>query len=423
MSILTISPITTRRFVVGKQGLWPGRRWQGKRGLFDALHAIDAVQMDPLNVVARSHQIALWGRVAEYRPDDLATLLYENRQFFDYGGVLSIHPMCELPYWRPHMERRKQEPRWAAFAAEHPALLDRLRAEVAEQGPIANRDVAGIALPRNYRGGKDSSVGLYYLWLTGELMIHHRNDFERVYDLRERIAPSEFAHAATDAEAEAFFARKAISFRGIIGERDWKNIASFYIRRRLEPAEAKTWLAQLVDEGTAAPITVEGTRGVHYILAKDLPLLETVAVGGIPDPWAPIGLTSDDEVLFLAPVDIVSSKGRATKLFDFEYLWEVYKPAAKRRWGYYTLPILWGDRLVARLDQKFDRQAGSLLVLGFWLEDDTTGRAPAFVLALATGLRSFRQFVGANRIDLTPIANHAIHDRLKASLASQTTAS
>ncbi|MGI8404945.1 MAG: winged helix-turn-helix domain-containing protein [Thermomicrobiales bacterium] len=418
MKAIAIDTVTMRRFVLGKQGLWPGRRWAGKAGLAEALHTIGSVQMDPLNVVARSHQIALWGRIDGYQPTDLTALMYEERRFFDYGGVLCIRPMHELPFWHMHMERRKEEPRWATFAGEHPDLLSRLRSEVMARGPLGNRDVAGISRQGtfNYRGGKDSSVGLYYLWLTGELMIHHRNDFERVYDLRERIAPAEFAHAATNAEAEAFFARKAIAHKGIISERNWRSSVTGYIQRKISSIEAKEWLTRLVTQGVITPVTIEEIRESHYMLTDDLADLRTVAAGDIPDSWSPIGPATQDEVVFLAPLEVVSSSGRAKRLFDFDYLWEVYKPLAKRRWGYYTLPIMWDDRLVARLDPKFDRASGNLIILGFWLEDDVTGYDAAFVRALANGLRRFQAFLGADRIDLTPIATHAIHDSLFASL-------
>src|SRR5438445_183917 len=98
MEAITISQTTARRFVLGRQGLWPGQRWAGQDGTIEALRAIEAVQMDPLNVVARSHDIVLWSRVSGYRPAYLDHALYHARQFFDYGGGLFIYPMIELPY-------------------------------------------------------------------------------------------------------------------------------------------------------------------------------------------------------------------------------------------------------------------------------------------------------------------------------------
>ena len=99
-------------------------------------------------------------------------------------------------------------------------------------------------------------------------------------------------------------------------------------------------------------------------------LLATLAADQVPAAWQPLVTTTLDEVTFLAPLDIVSARGRAKVWFDFEYIWEVYKPAHQRRWGYYTLPILYGDRLVARFDPKLDRTTNTLVINGMWLEDD-----------------------------------------------------
>jgi uncharacterized protein YcaQ len=107
-----------------------------------------------------------------------------------------------------------------------------------------------------------------------------------------------------------------------------------------------------------------------------------------------------DEVTILAPLEICSARGRAAKLFDFEYVWEVYKPVEQRRWGYYVLPILYGDRLVARLDPRLERETATLRILGFWLEDQALGDDPAFAAAFQRGLRRFMQLAGAHSVVL-----------------------
>ena len=400
---LTISKQTARRFILGRQGLWPGRRWAGEAGLADALRASEAIQMDPLNVVARSHDIALWGRVSGYRPALLDHALYQRREFFDYGGGLFIYPMSELPYWRTPMRRREHEPRWATFAAAHPTLLDDMRAQLRARGPLGNRDFAGGERVNNYRGGKDTSLALYYLWLTGEVMIHHRQGFERVYDLRERVAPSTCGAIAPEDEAEAYFARKMMAFRGMTEERRWGTWLSGFIERKVDRAEARRRLDALTEQRQIVPLRIEGAPDRWYALADDLPLLHALEAGAVPETWRPLGATTETEVILLAPLEIVSARGRSSWLFDFEYLWEVYKPAAARRWGYYTLPILYGDQLVARLDPRLDRATQTLRILGFWREPGAIGDGAAFTEALAQGLASFARFTGARRIDLSAL--------------------
>jgi hypothetical protein len=141
---------------------------------------------------------------------------------------------------------------------------------------------------------------------------------------------------------------------------------------------------------------------MSYILTADLPLLEKLHQGKLPDAWQPLDTSTRDEVVFLAPLEIVSTRGRAQKLFGFEYLWEVYKPREKRRWGYYTLPVLYHDQLVARLDPRMDRTSGGLEIQGFWLEEATKLNVE-FLYALTKGMRRFMEFVSAREVDLTAI--------------------
>ena len=398
---LTITRTTQRRFILGRQGLYPGRRWRGRAGVVQAVQAGGVVQVDPLNVVARNHDIVLYGRVRDYRPADLESALYTDHTLFDYGGTVMIHPIEELPYWRVVMERKRQEARRVAFAGEHAATIEAVRRAVRDQGPLGPRDFSGATRQEgSFRSSKVTSQALYYLWLAGEVMTHSRRGIERVYDLRERIAPPEFAHAAGADEADDFFARKVFTQLGLVTARSWRNGFAATIERRVAPAEAAERLEALQVAGTIAPVTLDSDpRAPRYVLTADLPLLEAVQAGQVPAAWGPVDATTDEEMIFLGPLEIVSTRGRAQVLFDFEYLWEVYKPAAKRRWGYYTLPILYGDRLVARLDPRLDRSSGTLQIKGFWLEADTIVNE-GFIAALAAAFRRFIRFAGATRVEL-----------------------
>jgi hypothetical protein len=405
-------PITAdiaRRFVLGRQGLWPGRRWAGKAGAVEALRCAEMVQIDPLNVVARSHDLALHSRVENYVPSQLDELLYRDRAGFDYGEALFIMPMAELPYWRTMMRQRVAAPRWATFAEQHASLLDETREELRRRGPLGSRDVARGNRVTSYRASHDAGLALYCLWLAGELMTHHRNRFDRVYHFREEIAPAEYGWEADLADAERFLVRKQIAFLGLCRTRFLGGL----LTRRPAPDEAAVWAARLLAEGEIAAVSVAGEAEPRYVLASDLPLLDALACGETPAAWQPLGATNLDEVLFLAPLEIVSARRRAMTLFGFDYVWEVYKPAAQRRWGYYTLPILFGDRLVARLDPKLDRSTGTLVVKGFWLEDAATGEDAGFADALARGLVSLARMAGAQQVDVEAVEPAALRAHLR----------
>jgi uncharacterized protein YcaQ len=160
------------------------------------------------------------------------------------------------------------------------------------------------------------------------------------------------------------------------------------------------------------PLQMEGSKEKWIVLTRDLPVLEALEAGRVPKAWKPLGVTTEEEVTLLAPLEMVSARGRAKLVFDFDYIWEVYKPLHLRRWGYYTLPILYGDDLVARLDPKMDRTTGTLHILGFWLEDDAP-KDEAFASALAKGLIRFAKMAGASKVDVSAVQPTKLRSYLK----------
>jgi uncharacterized protein YcaQ len=403
---LEISLESARRFILGRQGLWPGRRWAGREGTHEAMHAIEHLQLDPLVVIARSQDIMLHARVQDYEPELWQELAYGERRFFDWGDWLAVRPMQELPYWRTLMLRTARHPEWNSWAAGHAELLSEMREALRTEGPLMNRDFATADRRRveSYRGRKDSALALYHLWRTGEVMVHDRRRFERVYDLTERVAPAELIFEQDEKETDLFLLRKSVAFHGLFPLRG----GGPTLHRRFEAAEYARLRGELLERGDISPVRVEGWKAVHYALAGDVSLLQELEAGRVPREWQPLGATTLDAVTFLAPLDVVSARGRAKPVFDFDYVWEVYKPEHKRRWGYYTLPILWGDRLVARADLKLDRPGNTLQLRGFWLEQEETGRDPAFALALGRGLADFMRFVAAERLDADAVRPAAL---------------
>jgi uncharacterized protein YcaQ len=372
-------------------------------GTAQALRVTEAVQIDPLIVIARNHDLTLHSRVIDYRPEQLDRLLYTDRLFFDYGGTIFIYPIDELPYWRVVMQRKGQEPRWARFAEQRSALIKEVKTELRRRGPLGNRDFDERAYGDNYRSGKDSGLAMYYLWLTGELMTHHRRNFDRVFDFRQNIVLDGLNRKATVAQAEDFFARKALAFMGLSRARTFTNSFGGFIERRVSLDEVQQRLNRMINRGEVVSVEVDDGQEPLYALAADAPTLTTLEAGSVPAEWQPLATTTVEEAVFLAPLDIVSARGRAKVWFDFDYVWEVYKPAQQRRWGYYTLPILYGDRLVARFDPKLDRTTNTLRINGLWLESPAVADDAEFVMALTRGLQRFQQFLGAQSIDLSAI--------------------
>ena len=419
---LSISKVSQRQFILGKQGLYPGRRWQGKTGVCEALHAGCMVQIDPLTVVAHNHDIVLYGRVLDYCPADLQAVLYTDRLFFDYGGAITLHPMEELPYWRVVMARKQGELRRVQFATEHADVVEMVHRTISNRGPLSVRDFAITDQARTgltkgtFRSGKAVNQALYYLWIAGDLMTHSRKGLEYVYDLRERISPASLDQVATAEEADAFFAIKTLQTGGMLSAQEWKNWFAGTIQRPVSTGEASARLETLLKERKIVPVVLqEDPKTQHFLLAEDLPLLESLHMGTLPAAWQPLTTSTHDEMILLAPLDIVSTRGRALPLFDFEYVWEVYKPQAKRRWGYYTLPILYQDTLVARTDLRLERDTKTLVVKGFWLEDHIEASAP-FITALVYAFKRFMQFVEAEQLDATALSPILLREKVEQSL-------
>jgi uncharacterized protein YcaQ len=417
MTIDSISKQIYRRFLLASQGLWPGRRFEGPLGAESALRQMQALQLDPLVMVARSQDIAMYGRVLNYKPEHLYKMAYEKRKAFDYGGWLMMYPMSDFPYWRLHMNQRKAKGlNYESFTHPPKDLLKYILNELRDRGPLGNRDFEGTRVKEwSYRGRKETSIGLFYLWMIGEVMITNRKGFDRIYDLRERVVPAEFDYAATEEETIDFMSRKIIAFMGMLGETRLGTELSYYLHKDVSKEDAKNIVHQLVESKTVSRVRVEGSKDGFLTLSSNQSHLSELEAGHLPNVWKPKGPTTHEEVTLLAPLEIVSARGRAKKVFDFEYLWEVYKPVHLRRWGYYTLPILYGDDLVARLDPKLDRTTNTLQILGFWLEDDAP-KDEAFANALANGLKRFADMIGADKMDLSGIKPVKLRAYLKKKL-------
>ena len=408
--MLTINLDTARRFILGKQGLWPGRRWRGLKGTEQAMRAMEYLQLDPLQIIARSQDITLHSRVLDYTPGRWEEVAYQKRKFFDWGGWLATRPMDELPHWRVVMRReRDSNLRIGGMARDHAEAIVEMRAILHERGTVTNRDFAMATRTRtqSYRGRKDSALALYYLWRTGEVMTHHRENFERVYTLTETVAPAHLIRESDEAEVDRFLIKKDVSFAGL--SRVSRVSDSFH--RGVPFGKVKQILEAMLADGDLIEVQVEGWKAVHYALGSDAKVLRDLNAGRVPKAWTPLETTTTEEVVFLAPLDPVSARGRAKVLFGFDYVWEVYKPEPQRKFGYYTLPILWGDRLVARFDSKLDRATNTFVILGLWLEDRALGKDEALAEALARGFARFVTFLGASKLDAQAIREPLLRRR------------
>jgi uncharacterized protein YcaQ len=242
-------------------------------------------------------------------------------------------------------------------------------------------------------------------------MVTRRERFERVYAASEAVVPRRYLVEATEAEADDHLLLKDVVAAGF----SRLNLATYTIWRDVTAKELAAWRARMVTEGELIEVEIDGFKQRHVALASERPALEALAAGRTPRAWKPIEATTTDEATFLSPLDpVIANRERARRLFDFDYKWEVYDPAHRRKFGYYTLPVLWADRLVARFDSKLDRPTMTLVINGFWLEDEGLAQDEAFAEAVARGMTRFLAFLGASALDARAVPQAAIRRRLDA---------
>ncbi len=366
------------------------------------MRSCENLQLDPVVVVARSHDLMLHSRVANYRAEYFHELTYGEREFFDWGGWLAVRPMEELPYWRVLMERNRDHKSTGRILTDFPAAVDAARTMLRSGEPISGDEIPSVGFGRlvNYRAGKDTALALYYLWRVGEAMTHHREGFKRFYAPTEAVAPAELlARTVTDGEADRFFARKSVAFAGI----GRVMLPSNLLVRKFSQADVRNIEADLVDSGAIVPVKVAGWRGMQFVLGEDVDALVAVNDGGIPGDWINQELNGPEEAKFLSPLDPVSARGRSMELFGFDYIWEIYKKAEDVRFGRYVLPILWRDALVGRVDSKFVRESNTWVINQIWLESLDMVGSSDLGLALSAGMRRLAAMLGAKDVDLATV--------------------
>ncbi len=400
MAPLEIDVGTARRYVLGRQGLWPGRRWRRADGLLRAVREVAAVQVDPLEVVAQNQHLVLASRVLGYRPRDLERALYQDRALFEWGGNLQIRPTDELPFYRSKIVAADYLGRRARFEHDHPEAIARVLREVERRGPLGSRDFEPAPSVASYRARQETGLALYYLWLRGDLMIQGRVRGERRYDLARRLLAPRLLRPAPAPVARRFRMRRGLRLFGLPNRSEMLAVQKLSSDDDVRVGSRAGWIEEQERAGEVVRLKVHGWPGPHWVAAEDVPLFEGLGRGDAPPGWRPVGPTTEEEATFLAPLEIVSARGRARRLFGFDYVWEVYKPPSRRKWGYYTLPVLHGERLRARADLRLDRETSTLRLLGFWFEDPNDGADARFAGAVGRGLRRLAGVADAASVDV-----------------------
>ncbi|MDX6285180.1 MAG: uncharacterized protein QOG53_665 [Frankiales bacterium] len=344
------------------------------------------IQIDSVNVLLRAQYMPGWSRLGAYPRDLLDAMVYRHRELFEYWGheaALLPVELQPLMRWRMHRAEHQAET-WggiARLAKERPDYIKAVLKEVSARGPVTAGDLEKDSPRRTGNWGwnwADSKFALEYLFWSGKVMTASRKGFERVYDVTERVLPPAIQALPTPTEEEAHHELLLIAAR-CHGVGTVADLADYF---RLTNPQARPRIAELVDEGRLLEVAVEGWRHPAYVL---------------PGTTIPRNLSGR---ALLAPFDpLVWARDRVERLWGFRYRIEIYVPAAKRMHGYYVLPFLLGDQLVARVDLKSDRAAGVLRVQAAYTEPGID--KAAVTTALVAELTELADWLGLTGVTWT----------------------
>lgn len=392
---------TARRFLVARHALAPARSIAGGPDGVEALvRRLGTVQFDPLAVAGRNHDLVLHARVAGYRPAWADGLLYGRRSLVElWNKALSIVPMDEVPWHRDTWDRVRARYETTTFPRMQPTI-DAILARIDASGPVTTLDFERRpAIDWWWGPTSEVRAALEALTVAGIVGVARRDGSRRWFDRIERLVPPALlAREIPPAERVRHRLRSRYRAHGLLGTGGqaelWIDIGPARQTAATPPgtptrAEAH---AALVAAGELLPVAVDGVRGTRYIVPEDLPAL-IAAERGEPLP-------SPATVTLLAPLDPLAwDRDLLRTLWGFDYRWEVYTPAAKRRYGYYVLPIVWRDRLVGRIEPRIERSTRTGRILGLWWEPGVDPDADdGLVDALRDALAAWMAFAGARRL-------------------------
>jgi uncharacterized protein YcaQ len=377
-----------RRFLVARHFLAPARSLTGGLdGVLEVFRKLGSIQFDPIAVAGRNHDLVLHARVAGYEPA-WCDVLYERREIFETTNkALSFVPTSEFPWFR-HAIGRKGPRFHKAALADNAVVAERVIERIRADGPLSSADFEREAgRTKNWFGMPENAVRsvLESYTVFGVVGLARRDGNVRYYDLLERLLPAEvLAQEVPEREQQLHKLLSRYRAHGLLGAGG----AGGTFDRIAPPQERKALHKELVERGAIAAVDVEGVRSTRFVLPEELALLEAP-----PEPMP--------SVAFIAPFDsLLWDTALLASVFDFEYVWEGFFKPDKRRWGYYVLPIVFGDRFVGRIEPRIDRERASVEVLGVWWEDGfAPNRAGGFVEAMCDALRAYLTFAAADRVE------------------------
>ncbi len=360
MEVITITKQQARQYLLTYHGLTGKRVFAGKQGIIDYISKVGCIQFDPLNIVGHNHELVLQSRIMGFKPKLLQELLYKERKLIDgWDKNMSIYCTGDWPYFNRLREAAKQ--RLGNSDRPITKVLPQIRKDIEERGPVSSIDLDySETVDWSWAPTSISRAALESMYFWGELIIHHKAYTRRIYDFAWRHISEELLFASnpntTDSQYYAWYVLRRIGSIGML----WNKAGDAWLGiDGLKSKERSDAFAQLIEDNRILEVLVEGVKYPLYIKSEDKQLLDSILNSKTPSKNA----------AFLAPLDnLLWDRKLIKELFDFDYRWEVYKPASERSYGYYVLPVLYGDRFIARFEPGWDKNTKTLIIKNWWWE-------------------------------------------------------
>jgi uncharacterized protein YcaQ len=375
-----------RRFLLAFHNLLPPGRLQGKTGILDYVERTGCIQYDPVNVLAFNPDLVLQSRVKNYRQALLDQLLYRDRKLVQ--GWDKVSSFFQTGDW-PNFTFRREEMReyYLQHRSELVEIVPQFLEEIRRKGPMSSLDFKENH-SINWSWGQPTRVAraaLEVLYDTGQIQVHHRTNTRRYFDLIERLLPEEVLRQEhPHPDLEAYHDWHVLRRIGGLGLADptssdvWQGISG------AKSSQRRAALKRLMHRDLVREVVLESVPGKNfYMRTQDLAILESALSKSCSRSRASLIAVLDN---------LIWDRKMVQQLFDFEYIWEIYKPAASRKYGYYVLPVLYGERFIARCDLALDRKTSQLVFKNWWWEPDVRV-SDSMVTAIESCFRQFMRFL------------------------------
>lgn len=391
VSTLKISKKQARQFILAHQELLKSKEEVSKDNILNYIKKVGCIQYDPLNKVGRNPHLVLQSRFKNYKSKYLRELLYKDRKLIDaWDKNMSIFPVEDLPYFKRNRDKAYNKYQKKEELVEN--VIPEVRKEIKNKGPLSSIDLDfDKKVDWSWAPTRAARAALESMYQWGELIIEHKVGTRKVYDFTDKHISENLLNKEDPNKSQEdyhkWYIKRRIGSIGMLWDLSgsaWLGIKDFNKNKRISA------ISSLIEQDELIKVKVDKIKHPIYIRNEELPLLKEIING----------VDINSRVSFIAPLDnILWDRKFINRIFDFEYVWEVYKPVKERQYGYYVLPILYKDKFIGRFEPVFNKKKKELVVKNCWWENDFK-IDNEFNTALKTAFFDFMNYLGAKKLKI-----------------------